>query len=298
IIKLGQIFHEYSYDELNNIYTKAMKALRLDDKVIDAQKLLTKEVFNHLLRNYDENIWVCQVKDRIIGFATALLRDNVWNIAGLYIDPQFQGKGYGKALIAELFPKEEHVIKMGIIPGSSSVAQTLFLKNGFQVQFSVFYLAGTIKKTTREEESSEEEKLSCVYHVNELSTTILESFKEIDKNALGFSRNNEHRFWFDQKRKLYLFREAGQVCGYGYVSESRVGPLVAFSDRIQADLLKVMLSEVKEGTQVIAAIPGSNNLAIEELLKQEFRVIDNNLFLSNVKFGKFETVILDSASLL
>jgi len=40
--------------------------------------------------------WVCEIDNRIVGFAIADLKDN--NIWALFIDPEFEGKGIGKKL--------------------------------------------------------------------------------------------------------------------------------------------------------------------------------------------------------
>jgi len=40
--------------------------------------------------------WVCEIDNRIVGFAIADLKEN--NIWALFIDPEFEGKGIGKKL--------------------------------------------------------------------------------------------------------------------------------------------------------------------------------------------------------
>lgn len=299
IVRMAQIFKEGSYDELNSIYVKAMKALKLDEISIEAQKDLTKTLFHHFLRNYPDSIWVGILKDQIIGFIISLYRDNHWNIANLSIDPDFGNKGYGKTLFNHVIPENKNLIKTCVIPGASSIAQTLFLKNGYYVQFPIFYLVGMVEKPNGEEYEEKEKSIS-VYQPDELTPKILENFKEIDKHALGFTRNNEHRYWFDQNRKLYLLQEAGQITAYCYLSESRLGPLVAISDRTQLDIFRYTLNNVKKRTQIIVTTPGINTLIIEELLNKSFKIIGHSFFISNLRSKRqaFKNILLDSISLL
>lgn len=70
--------------------------------------------------------WVCEIENRIIGFAIADLLDN--NIWALFIDPEFEARGIGKKL---------HKIMLDWYFGQTQ--NTLWLSTGFNTRADEFY---------------------------------------------------------------------------------------------------------------------------------------------------------------
>lgn len=75
--------------------------------------------------------WVCQVGDKIVGFAIADLRDH--NIWALFIDPAFEGQGIGRRLhdlmLDWYFAQTTETVWLGTAPGTR--AETFYRKSGW-----------------------------------------------------------------------------------------------------------------------------------------------------------------------
>ena len=76
--------------------------------------------------------WVCEINDRIVGFAIADLQDN--NIWALFIQPGFEGKGIGKKLHDDMlgwyFDQNKESVWLGTSPGTR--AEAFYRKAGWK----------------------------------------------------------------------------------------------------------------------------------------------------------------------
>lgn len=85
---------------------------------------------NYLL--YRGKGWICEIDDRIVGFAIADLKGhNVW---ALFVEPQFEGMGIGKRLHDEMldwyFSQTATAIWLGTAPGTR--AEKFYRKAGWK----------------------------------------------------------------------------------------------------------------------------------------------------------------------
>ncbi|AYA38332.1 GNAT family N-acetyltransferase [Hymenobacter oligotrophus] len=76
--------------------------------------------------------WVCEVDDRVVGFAIADLQDqNIW---ALFVDPEFEGRGIGKQLhdcmLAWYFAQNQPRVWLGTEPNTR--AERFYRRNGWQ----------------------------------------------------------------------------------------------------------------------------------------------------------------------
>jgi GNAT superfamily N-acetyltransferase len=76
--------------------------------------------------------WVCEIDNRITGFAIADLQDN--NIWALFIHPDFEGRGIGKKLHDEMldwyFAQNKNELWLSTSPGTR--AEKFYLKAGWK----------------------------------------------------------------------------------------------------------------------------------------------------------------------
>ena len=76
--------------------------------------------------------WVCEIDNRIVGFAIADLKDN--NIWALFIQPGYEGKGIGKKLHDDMlhwyFNQSKETVWLGTSP--STRAESFYRKAGWR----------------------------------------------------------------------------------------------------------------------------------------------------------------------
>ena len=76
--------------------------------------------------------WVCEIDNRIVGFAIADLQDN--NIWALFIQPEYEGKGIGKKLHDDMldwyFNQNKETVWLGTTPRTR--AESFYRKAGWR----------------------------------------------------------------------------------------------------------------------------------------------------------------------
>lgn len=118
------------------------------ENILSDPALVTDEDCNNYLTNRGKG-WVCEVENKIVGFAIADLSDHsVW---ALFIHPEFQNKGIGKTLHQMMmnwyFSQTRKTVWLSTAAGTSAEKfyllqgwrQTGILKNGelkFEMEFA------------------------------------------------------------------------------------------------------------------------------------------------------------------
>lgn len=77
-------------------------ALRMGDEVLeetDDRRQLGQARIAHLQQTDPEGAWVAEIEGEVAGCALALVRDGMWFLSLLMVDPPHQGKGLGKQLL-------------------------------------------------------------------------------------------------------------------------------------------------------------------------------------------------------
>ena len=76
--------------------------------------------------------WVCEADNKIVGFAIADLKEN--NIWALFVDPEYENKGIGKALhrimLDWYFSQTKETVWLGTAPGTR--AESFYKKAGWK----------------------------------------------------------------------------------------------------------------------------------------------------------------------
>ena len=89
-----------------------------ENTLSDPSLVTDKDCEDYIIRR--GNGWVCEIEDRIVGFAIVDLRDkNVW---ALFIQPAFEGKGIGRRLHDDMliwyFNQTNSTIWLGTAPNT------------------------------------------------------------------------------------------------------------------------------------------------------------------------------------
>jgi len=101
-----------------------------ENRLSDPSLVPDKDVEDYITRRGKG--WVCEMDNRIVGFAIADLQDN--NIWALFIQPGFEGKGIGKKLHSDMlnwyFDQNKEMVWLGTFPGTR--AESFYRKAGWK----------------------------------------------------------------------------------------------------------------------------------------------------------------------
>ncbi len=243
-----------------------------------------RPLYEHLA-NTAEQFWLADQPGRPIGFARSILRDDVRQLTELFVSPSVQSTGAGRELMARAFPKEGAAHR-SIMATTDIRAQALYLKAGVYPRFPIYYFGRKPEPVTVETDLK--------FQTMTPSPETLNALGVLDRAAVGFRRDVDHR-WFMSQRQGYLYVRDERPVGYGYVGQNS-GPFALAEARDFPAVLAHAESEAAErGLPFGLEVPTVNQAAVTYLLSRDFR-LDSfvGILMNDQPRGRFENYILCS----
>lgn len=228
-------------------------------------------------------------KGRIIGYVSALVREDEWYLADLFVRRSYQSSGVGQKLIQKAMNYGElrNCKRWALCTfGINEQAVAFYSKFGMTPQRPILELRRPLADGTKVVDMTPDIRLSCRELTDEKEINRL---SRLDKKARGIRRPEEHFFWFrDPNSHVYLFHDRGRIAGYTVAdANGRVGPVAATDPKYLRSLLyhslNITRGEKMKMNQV--HMVGENTELIPELLKAGFRVKQVLLEVATEKLG-------------
>ena len=194
----------------------------------------------HTLATDPGRFWVATDSggERVVGFGSAVERGPVWFLSMLFVSPDVQARGLGRALLDRLLP----------VPGGPTILATTAdsaqpISNGLYASLGIVPRVPVFNLVGRPDRGPGRPPLPSGIQATPIGDASSE-LDALDGSVLGFAHPQDHVFVRRDSRSGFAYRHAdGRLAGYGYASEAgRVGP-IAVRD---ADLLAPVLAHVLE----------------------------------------------------
>ncbi len=225
-----------------------------------------------------DGFWIAEQDGEPIGFSLSMVHETLWYLGFLFIRPDRQLTGVGRALIAR---------GLGTAAGAATrnralttfaynpVSISLYLRYGMYPREPLYAVAGPAA-AVRAQLASDDSNLTMDPAVPD--ATLLTQLGEIDEANFGVRRDLIHRFFFSRPDgTCWLIRGGGTVQGYAFTWQNgRVGPIAVRASTDLAPVMRMALARTanQEGVdQVTAIIPGSNAPAMGVALEARLRIV-------------------------
>jgi GNAT superfamily N-acetyltransferase len=245
---------------------------------------------------------------RILGFASAVIRDQLWYLSMCFVRPVHQGRGVGRRLLESILPPAGSGSILATATDSAQpISIGLYSRFGIVPRLPLLSISGYVTEPASLPELPEgivavpfesivADRPGGAGH-RELSETV----GAIDRELLGVEHAQDHRYLRTEGRHGFLYRDgAGTALGYGYAWETgRIGPL-AMRDRslISPGLGHLLQAVPSRGAQAVW-VPGAAGLAVSTLLQAGLRFEDFPVLIGwNRPFADFERYLPISPGLL
>jgi GNAT superfamily N-acetyltransferase len=279
----------------------------------------------HWLTNDAARFWVAERDGRLVGFACGIERPGRrgpwWFLSSLFVVPEAQGEGVGRALFeCAASGRDPRGLAVTIADALQPVSVTLYARQGMLPRLPLIVFGGRPRpmreaagrpaggglpmsgRATPGRPTSRGRAVAISRRPVERTQAALARLRDLDLAVTGVDRTIDHAYLLDGRRECRLLVGAEGPTGYVYVSPSgSIGPGAALKPADVAELTGWALRRAVElGAERISAIvPGTNQAAQQVCwaagLHSEAAM---GVLLASRRFGRFDRYLVGSFGLM
>jgi GNAT superfamily N-acetyltransferase len=218
--------------------------------------------------------------ERIVAFATALMRERLWFLSMLFVRPEFQGAGLGRALLARVAPGDgEASFRSTATDSAQPISNALYAAEGIVPRVPLLNLIGLPQQPDAFGTlpagivpvpfSDIAGKPGSDGH-----RRLADAVDALDRELLGVAHPADHRFLRQESRTGWLYHGPdGAVIAYGYATEAgRIGPVAVRDEALLAPILGHLSSAITPRGAFALWLPGTADRAVVPALRAGFRL--------------------------
>jgi GNAT superfamily N-acetyltransferase len=225
------------------------------------------DAIRHVLRTDPSGTVLATDDGTPTAFATSYLRDSYWFLSFLFVSPDAQGRGVGKALLDAVMPPESDGLTRALVVESfQPVSAGLYAGHGITPRGVRYVLTGLTDPARLPESGAGIE-------VADVTTDAIAEMSELDRRQLGFARPADHEWWLRSEMTAHAYRRDGELVGYAYVDEEGVvGPALGEDDATACAIVADLLRRAEHPETLKVPVYGSNALLFRMLVRAGARI--------------------------
>ena len=256
---------------------------RLNQPLLERENAPVVRLYSHLRSTDPERFIVaCRLDpdasggERIVGFASAVVRERLWYLSMCFVLPELQGSGVGRAMLDRLAPADAADTVRGTATDSAQpIANALYASLGIVPRVPLLNLIGLPDRPEAFGELPSGirpipfEQLATESH-ERLATLV----DDLDMATLGVRHPIDHRYLRGEGRRAWLYAGPdGDPLAYGYAGEAgRVGPVASRDQELIAPILGHLTSAIVPRGAFAMWLPGTADRAVVGALGAGFRL--------------------------
>ncbi len=218
-------------------------------------------IARHLLAIDPDRCHVAEAGGQVVGFSAAFVRDSVWFLAALFIHPDHQGQGIGRALF-ELSARDAPPGRITITDAIQPVSNALYARYGIIPTTPLLLFEGR---------PSVEGPILL-----EPDRPRPGELKMLDRAGYGFERTVDHDYW-QRQRRCTVWRRDDAPIAYAYRAlTGSIGPLAGLDPASAADALRAELARAQRASVLV---PGTARGMVEAAVGADLRLVSPPGFL-------------------
>ncbi len=262
-----------------------IRLLNQPDVPLDTASLI--RLYVHLQATDPERFVVATTPDpdaaggeRIVAFAAALMRERLWFLSMLFVLPEVQGAGVGRALLERVAPNGDAAsFRATATDSAQPISNALYASLGIVPRVPLLNLIGV--PTDGDPFGALPSGVTPVAFDDMAGASggdghraLAEIVNTLDRELLGVAHPMDHRYLRGEGRRGWLYRGPDDaVLGYGYASEAgRVGPVAVRDEALLGPVLGHLTSVVIPRGAFALWLPGTADRAIVPALRAGFRL--------------------------
>ncbi len=220
-------------------------------------------------------------EERIVAFASAVVRERLWFLSMLFVAPGVQAAGVGRALLAQVMPPPGTDTAMATATDSAQpISNALYSSYGIVPRIPLLNLIGRPERADAFEPLPSGvvpvpfESIAGGPPDGDGHRVLADAVDALDRELLGVTHPIDHRYLRAESRRGWLYRGPdGAPLGYGYATEAgRVGPVAVRDAALMAPVLGHLTTAVEPRGAFALWLPGNADRAVVAALRAGFRL--------------------------
>jgi GNAT superfamily N-acetyltransferase len=211
----------------------------------------------------------------VVAFASAVRREDLWFLSMLFVLPDVQAGGLGRALLAKVLPPPGTAALATCTDSAQPISNGLYASLGMAPRMPLVRLVGLPEHDGHLPPLPR--GISAVPFAEldgHAASHLDDELQELDRATAGFGHLQDHGMVRAEGRIGVLFVDGGgQAVGYGYASEAgRVGPIAVLDPDLLAAAVGHLLAAVVPRGAFGIWMPGAAGETMTALLRSGFRM--------------------------
>jgi len=218
---------------------------RLGVEPIPADNPGLRRLHAHTLATDPERFWVGERDGAPVAFGSAVLRGSVWFLSMLFVNPEAQARGLGRAVLDRILPAPLDGLTLATVTDSAQpISNALYASLGIVPRQPMFNFVGRPRAGWTGPPLPG--GIVAVPIVGDDPAYDAER-DALDRDVLGFDHPQDHAFAANSDQQRFAYRDpAGLLAGYGGASlAGRVGPIATREATLLAPVLAHLLVTVE-----------------------------------------------------
>ena len=245
-------------------------------------------LYSHLQATDPDRFVVAVDEDRLVAFASAVMREHLWFLSMCFVLPELQGTGVGRALLERVGPPAglpgtpggDDTVRATATDSAQPISNALYASLGIVPRVPLLNLIGLPQRPSAFDPLPSGvrpvafEELAGGPAGGEGHRRLSDTVDALDREVLGVAHPIDHRFLRQEGRRGWLYLGPdGTLVGYGYSSEAgRVGPVAVRDEALMSAVLGHLTSVVTPRGAFALWLPGSADRAVVPALLAGFRL--------------------------
>ena len=202
-------------------------------------------MLGHISATSPQRAWLAEQAGRVMGFGMAAQRERMVFLSFLFVEPEAQSRGLGRALLERCLAGSEQ--RAVCILSVQPISAALYARYGMVPLVPLYTLLGRPERPLP--------ALAAGLTVGPLEVG---QTTELDRAVTGFARAVDHAAWHACERRLVGLFEDGRPVGYGYAQASgRLGPVVVLRAELLLPFVGQLMREIEPLEAWMVHVPGA-----------------------------------------
>ena len=232
----------------------------------------------HLFSHDPDGFFTVYLGDETLGFTAAHMRSGQCIVSELWVLPQHQGRGAGRALLSRALSYGERSGAreyLTLVPPEAAI-QSLLLGSGFKPITPVYQFSLPVNSATDLAQG-----LAALLPGKDVTTDLLNrrgqaDIDRIDRVTRNITREVDHVFWLkDRELRAAFVKQGARIGAYAYGGAEQVGPVAGSTQDAALSALgwaiELAIGAGASG-QIELRIPAPFRLALDALLDTDARL--------------------------